>query len=60
MRAKWLTVRAGIPFLTQQSDIVAQAQQPVKECDSLISSSGALEGVHEPEGTCEEHTLATG
>ena len=54
-----LPVRAGIPLLTQQSDIVAQVQQPLKECDSLVPSSGALEGVHEPEGTCEEHPFAT-
>src|SRR5665811_1478347 len=49
-----LPVRAEIPFLTQQSDIVAQAQQPLKECDSLVPSSRALECVHEPEGTREE------
>src|SRR5664279_5990649 len=54
-----LPVRTGIPFLTQQTDIVAQVQQPLEECDSLVGSSGALESVHEPEGTREEHALAT-
>ncbi len=41
-RVAQLPVRDRVPFLTQESDIVAQAQQPLKEFDSLVPSSGAL------------------
>ena len=55
-----LPVRVGIPFLTQQPDIVAQTQQPLEQDDSLVPLTGALEGVHQPEGAREEHPFAAG
>ena len=41
-RVPQLPVRVGVQFLAQEPDVVAQAQQPLEQDDSLVPSSGAL------------------
>src|SRR5665811_1322407 len=57
-RVAQLPVCAGIPFLAQESDVVAQAQEPLEQDDGLVPTPGAVQSVHEPERAREEDTLA--
>lgn len=50
----------GVPFLAEQSDVVAQGEEAVEQGGCLGLPSGAVEGVDKPEGTGEEHAFAGG
>ena len=44
-----LPLRDGVPFLAQEPDVVAKAQEPFEQDDGLVASPGAVQGVHQPE-----------
>jgi hypothetical protein len=44
-----LTLGDWIPLLAQQADVVAQAEEALKQLDRVLPLTSGMQGVHEPE-----------
>ena len=53
-----LTGLRHIPFLGQQTDIVAEREQPFERDDGIVVASGQNVVASQPERTGQERTLA--